>query len=66
MLKRNDLINQVCRKCRISRRDPNSGALSKRELLLINSFLDIVIDRVETKSKEVATSTREGESRQRK
>lgn len=66
MLKRNDLINEVCRKCRISRRVPDSGALSKRELLLINSFLDIVIDRVEKQTAQPATSTREGESRQRK
>ncbi len=47
MQKREDLIRAICRKCRITRKFPKSGAVTKRELLLINSFLDITIERVQ-------------------
>ena len=64
MQKREDLIREICRKCRITRRAPRSGAISKRELLLINSFLDITIERVQRDAP--SASGRSGENRDTK
>lgn len=43
MIKKLDIINDICRKTRIYRKDPNLEEFSKRELFSLQSYLGIVL-----------------------
>lgn len=43
MIKRVDVVNQIARKCRVRREDPSRDHFTKRELLLVNSGLDLLL-----------------------
>lgn len=47
MIKKEDIINDICRKCRIYRKDPHLPEFTKRELFNLQSYLNIalVLDR---------------------
>jgi hypothetical protein len=44
MLKKADVCKEICRKVRVTRTAPAAGNLSKRELLLVNSCLDVLLN----------------------
>lgn len=46
MLKKAQICQEICRKIKVSRLDPDAEALSKRELLVLNSYLDLVINKL--------------------
>ena len=45
-MKKSQIIQEICRKIKVSRYDPDSEAMSKRELLVLNSYLDLVINKL--------------------
>lgn len=61
MIKRVDLINQLCRKCKIRREDHGRSAFSKKELLLMNSAVDLLLHHNEKESElgDVPPTSRE-------
>jgi len=49
MLRKVDVVRAICKKIHYTRKDPNKQDLSKKELLQVSAFLDVVIQQATQK-----------------
>lgn len=54
MLKKLDIVQAICQKMHHVRKDKARQDLTKRELLLVNAFMDVLIERATSKAKAAA------------